>query len=58
MLNALFTTQLSNLFEAQLVSFFLVDKVLREKHAKTLDIMQSRVSNLGKRTREGGVALR
>lgn len=57
MLRAIYPTQLSTLLDAQLVRCFLVDKVLREKHTETLGRMHYGVSNLGKRTREGGATL-
>lgn len=58
MLRALSTTQLSTLLEDQLVMWFLVEIVLREKCVENLGRMQSRVSNLNKRTCEGEMALR
>lgn len=57
MLRVLSPTQLSTLLDAQLVRLFLVVRVLRENHVKTLGRMKFGVFNMGKHTREGGVAL-
>lgn len=58
MIYALSPTQLSTLLEAQLVRCFLMDRVLREKRVETLGRMESGVSNMDKRSHEGGVELR
>lgn len=58
MIYALSPTQLSTLLEAQLVRCFLMDIVLRGKRIETLGRMESGVSNLDKRSHEGGVELR
>lgn len=41
-----------------MVRFFLVEKELKVKHSDTLGRMQSRVSNLNKRTWEGRAVLK
>lgn len=58
MFYAMSPSQLSTLFEAQLVRFFLVEKALMEKCVETLERMKSKVSNMSKRTWEGGVVLK
>lgn len=58
MLFPLSPSQPSTLLEAQLIRYFLVEKVLREKCSDTPGRMRSRVINLNKHTWEGGVELK